>query len=571
MADNKYWKRTILIGSAVAVVVSLIQRDAAAAAGEKKSPLPSAADQEKVAGQLEEIYGLSKKRTDAENLHLAKELFGLSKNSRGKPAEQFVLARKAMELARDGGDAIFMLQAIDFLGARFEMNALVVKGKMLRSFAEGAVDKRRIESLVKASQRYVAEALAARQYDFALSVATLTYATCQRPAGREFRKPLLDLRQRVQKLRDEHEKFENATLAVKADPDDREAHLTLGRLYCFSRGDWQRGMPHLTNGSDAELASLAEQDLAVPDDPKGQVKLGDAWWSLAEAQEGEEKNVVMLRAGFWYKKAQSELSGLNKTKVTKRLAKIAEIRRPAATTPGAEPVPSWPGKVPGLVMAWKRGFGAEKVVSSMAGPAHKWRLEPRGAAKPDARGGMELAKGACIVHGGNELLLAACMKTNQLTVEAVLNAANLEQDGPARIISFSTDGHHRNFTLGQSADRLVFRLRTPRTGTNGSSPETALCRFTAGVPHHIIVSYRPGQLVCYFNGQQVLATPKVQGDFSNWSSQQLLFGDEYKDRRDWSGTLDLVAISDRFVDAAEAQRRFRAAQAAMKEPTGRKP
>jgi len=271
---------------------------------------------------------------------------------------------------------------------------------------------------------------------------------------------------------------------------------------------------------------------------------------------------MMCRAGFWYKKVRSSVTGLSKTKVDKRLAKIAEIGQPVAGAPVVEPVPSWPGKVPGLVVAWKRGFGPQKLIAPAGGP--KWRLEPRGAAKLDSRGAMVLAKGAVIVHGGNDALLAACKATNELTVEAVLNAADVEQGGPARIISFSTDGHSRNFTLGQSADKLIFRLRTPQTGNNGSSPETTLCRFNAGVPHHIIVTYRPGQLVCYFNGQQALATPAVQGDFSNWSNHQLLFGDEWKDKRDWSGTLELVTISSKFTDLDEARRRFRAAQSALK-------
>jgi hypothetical protein len=41
------------------------------------------------------------------------------------------------------------------------------------------------------------------------------------------------------------------------------------------------------------------------------------------------------------------------------------------------------------------------------------------------------------------------------------------QDGPTRIVSFSLDPYHRNFTLAQQESRLVLRVRTPATGENG--------------------------------------------------------------------------------------------------------
>ena len=45
------------------------------------------------------------------------------------------------------------------------------------------------------------------------------------------------------------------------------------------------------------------------------------------------------------------------------------------------------------------------------------------------------------------------------------------QRGPARIISISADAERRNITLGQEADALIIRLRTPAGGENGQKPE----------------------------------------------------------------------------------------------------
>ncbi len=184
------------------------------------------------------------------------------------------------------------------------------------------------------------------------------------------------------------------------------------------------------------------------------------------------------------------------------------------------------------------------------------RLRTRGKAKIEADGAMSLAEGAVVVEGLGDALLDRCRRTNQLTIEAVIVPANVRQAGPARIISFSSDPYHRNFTLGQERDRFVLRLRTPQTGENGMKPEPVLCRARAGVAQHVVVTYVPGKVVCYLDGEQVLDTDRVRGDFSNWSPQHLLFGDEWSGGRDWAGRLHGISIESRAIDATEARRRF---------------
>jgi len=222
---------------------------------------------------------------------------------------------------------------------------------------------------------------------------------------------------------------------------------------------------------------------------------------------------------------------------------------------------AWPGNRDGLVFVWDNA-GASNEVKDAAGKGEKVRacsLKPRGKAKLKPHAAMDLAGGAMIAQGADEALLAACRKTHQLGIEAKITPANLRQIGPARIISFSTDPYKRNFTVGQSADKLSLRLRTPRTGENGMRPETTLCKLTGTGPHHVIVSYSPGRLTCYLNGKRVLDTNRVRGDLSNWTPQHLLFGDEWKESRDWAGKLENIAIHNRIIGAAEAARRYKLA------------
>src|SRR5690606_30794942 len=106
----------------------------------------------------------------------------------------------------------------------------------------------------------------------------------------------------------------------------------------------------------------------------------------------------------------------------------------------------------------------------------------------------------------NAHLLNRLKQTNELTIEATIQPDHADQQGPAPNVSFSTTTTSRNFTLGQEGTHLVMRLRTPRTGDNAHRPQVTLCTLAMNEPNHIIVTYTPGRLVCYRNGEKVADT-----------------------------------------------------------------
>ena len=221
----------------------------------------------------------------------------------------------------------------------------------------------------------------------------------------------------------------------------------------------------------------------------------------------------------------------------------------------AEPVaPRWPGNMKGLVFHWSDGQPSN--------------LKRWGKARINDAGIMELSGGALLPRGVDGRLLEACSRSNELSVEVVLMTRNEKQAGPARIVSFSTDTGQRNFTLGQERGQLVFRLRTSRNDLNGTNPQVMLCPIRKDRPLHVIVTYRRDELVCFVDGRQVLKTDKVKGDFSNWSPQQLIFGNEITKDRDWSGTIERLAIRSRALSDTDARQQFELMVAEMDRDQG---
>ncbi|NJP12574.1 MAG: VanZ family protein [Leptolyngbyaceae cyanobacterium RU_5_1] len=94
-------------------------------------------------------------------------------------------------------------------------------------------------------------------------------------------------------------------------------------------------------------------------------------------------------------------------------------------------------------------------------------------------------------------------QTSQFTLITTIATADTSQKGPARIISVSTDPNHRNFTLGQNESQLVFRLRTPLSGDNGTDPEMGFPNvFTDTKPHRLIILYSASIFRVYVDDMQ---------------------------------------------------------------------
>lgn len=161
-------------------------------------------------------------------------------------------------------------------------------------------------------------------------------------------------------------------------------------------------------------------------------------------------------------------------------------------------------------------------------------------------------------------VIEAATASGELSVEAWIETGNLDQSGPARIVSISGDTQNRNFTVGQGVHNsdgnfLDFRLRSSDTSDNGepslASPDDV---FTTALTHIVATRSPNGTTRLYFDGA-LQSTGSAGGDLANWDDDyRLLLGNETTGDRPWVGTLYLVAIYDRALTEAEVTQNFSA-------------
>ena len=152
-------------------------------------------------------------------------------------------------------------------------------------------------------------------------------------------------------------------------------------------------------------------------------------------------------------------------------------------------------------------------------------------------------------------------QTGEYTIEAWVAPANVTQDGPARIVSYSGGSEASNFTLGQTLYNYDFLMRHSNTGADGMpahSTADADERLQATL-QHVVITYDPvrGRRI-YVNGEFTGDEDDTEtGSLADWDDTfALVLGNEVSSDRPWDGIVKLVAIHERVLTDEQIVQNF---------------
>jgi VanZ family protein len=157
-------------------------------------------------------------------------------------------------------------------------------------------------------------------------------------------------------------------------------------------------------------------------------------------------------------------------------------------------------------------------------------------------------------------LHSALLSGNGLTVEVWAATRTNDQEGPARIVSYSKNSRLRNFSLGQARGDLVMRMRTSESDVNGTDRVLiGKGLFRPNEPQHVTVTYDFSQQQVYVDGDMRLRTTMPWGRFTTWDpSYSFVVGNEATGNRPWLGKLFLLAVYNRALSDDEIRRNYAA-------------
>jgi hypothetical protein len=215
-----------------------------------------------------------------------------------------------------------------------------------------------------------------------------------------------------------------------------------------------------------------------------------------------------------------------------------------------------------LIAKWefKTGFGNQAFDTSGVSPALD--LTMSGNYNWVGGWGIQLNGGKAQGSTANsKKLYDNIVNTGEFSIEMWVAPANVTQEGPARIATYSGGDDTRNFMLGQTLYNYDFLVRNNNTDANGSP---ALSTANAdevlqAALQHVVVNYDAnGGRRIFVNGEDTGYEDPVEGTLlSEWDdSYAFALGSEVSGRFDFAGTIRMVAIHNRVLNAEQISSNF---------------
>lgn len=289
-------------------------------------PVPAVESQ---AEALKLIQGLYKpeyaSRKPADRLAFAEKLFMQGMATNDDFTARFVLFSQARELAVAGGNLRLAWKACDELGKDYATDLVSMKAAVLAGSLKSGVQANR--GLIEKHFRLTEQAITLEKWELAESLLHAAQGLAKTYGDAHMQKHAQALIQQVAEIQENQAAFNRSRMILSQKPLDRDANLQVGRSLCLLRGQWDKGLPLLTNGENATVVSLAKIDAESPVDSASQVSLADKWWTLGETETGTAKRQLHLRAYRWYASASPTLNGITLTRVETRMREVERAYR----------------------------------------------------------------------------------------------------------------------------------------------------------------------------------------------------------------------------------------------------
>lgn len=256
------------------------------------------------------------------------------------------------------------------------------------------------------------------------------------------------------------------------------------------------------------------------------------------------------------------------------LSGIVDRAKPPHTMPPTTVVvepPTWPASREGLVFVWQSAASANLVHDPSLGSDRATTLTPRGRARLSAHHTMDVEGGFFEASpDGVTALLEALRRSHELTLTLTATPRRATTDELESLVNLAPARGRPSLVVGQEGRFLVVRMRTGGLGPDSRQPPVRLFAVEPGEPVHATLTYVPGRLRAYRDGELVVDSDAVAGNLARWDGGKLRFGAGQDGGPGWAGLLEGIAVYDRALAAGTIREdalrhaRLRAARPAVK-------
>ena len=253
---------------------------------------------------------------------LAKKLLETAEQTKNEPVGKYAALFEAKRLALEIGDVATTFQCVELLTAEYELRPLVEKTAVIELLGSSGSTVSTLRELSKRLLPSLEEAAAADDFRSARKIHAVAVEAARRLGDKSLSNRLDKIKADLDGLEAQFTEYTAATKKLEQDPRDKTANRAAG-LYLGLRADrWEEGEKRILMAQDDVLHSLFVHQCSPPTDAAEQAALADAWWDWSQLQKGIAKSQAQALAATWYRTAQTEISGLAKTRADERLKSV---------------------------------------------------------------------------------------------------------------------------------------------------------------------------------------------------------------------------------------------------------
>ncbi len=292
-----------------------------ATAQDQKTPVPSKAQRKESLKLIRSLFPSQyADRSDEGKRKLAGMLLKQAQDISDDPVSQYVLFEQASEIAQKVGAAKTAWDATEGIIKEFDVDAFELKYEVLRVLSKTLEDSALYSTLVADCQKLIDQRIELDQYELAITQSRKLLAVAKKGAN----EPTINLQdrsaKRIKRLASAYSAIKDQISIADSQSNNEAANQAVGEFLCFLKGDFEKGLPYLSNGDSAATKTLANQELNSAETTKEKVALADSWWELGENENGnDEVLAIKTHALEIYLAIVDDTTGLTKARIEKRL------------------------------------------------------------------------------------------------------------------------------------------------------------------------------------------------------------------------------------------------------------
>jgi len=312
-----------VISLSLFLVFSSVNANAQLLASERQ-PIPSQENQLTVQEEIKDFYKTEfrEARSVNDKKQLAQQLMTDAMAVDEDSAARYALLRMAQDLSNETKDLELGLEIADSIASSFTISQCRARAEaiVLLAKAKGKIEKGQRLALAHESLKQVDSLLDERNFDLAQQMVNIAADSARK--AREF---VLFRHTRAFSKDLDSMVAEQKEIEMAEGDDEKVKKTERGKFEAYVVDDWYKGLALLSEGSDVDLKSLAEQTLLALEDTGFPVQLADQWWKIGETYSGRRERVVKRFAADMYRDALASLDGIQEKRTKSRIASTENL------------------------------------------------------------------------------------------------------------------------------------------------------------------------------------------------------------------------------------------------------